>query len=383
MKKLLVLMLLWLSAVAPCFAQGAMEAFTLTGPLLTSPQLFRLNPEQYNHHFEFPLPNDGKLQVDFLRLSDWGEKNQLKAIIEAAANQVRMLKDSFRNNYSTKLLEMNIPIDGKVIALNYLEEEKGKRQLAYKDGTYYQLKTSFDTIRIIKNVGIRTKPLVDSGLVQVQYTFILKDINDITNLEGNPEAVDKIGNLTDEAIIKYRKEWNNQDARTHQLNLMYDPAKEKVVKASSDNNSGLFKYIDIYVGLGAIFYTNNSVSPYLEESIAYLIPSRSKMQPFVGFNLTGFGLFNTNGKAAGNASYLSYNLEYGVCKRGFAFMQQKSSIMLGVMRVEGADKTTSALFHMGFTFGFNSFLSGGFNIATDFKKNSDKAVMGVHFKFNL
>lgn len=382
MKKLFVLMLLWLSAAATCFAQGAMSWFAVTDPALTPSQLFRLNPEQYNHHFEFPLPNNGTLQVDFLRLSDWGEKNQLKAITEAAADQVNMLKDSFSNNYSIKLLEMNIPIDGKIIALNYIEEGNGKRQLAYKDGNYYQLKTGFDTIRVIKNVSIRTKPLTDSGLVQIQYTFILKDINDIIALANDKKTIDKLGNHADETISKYRSQWNNQDARTHQLNLKYDPTSEKMVKESSNNNSGLFKYIDIYLGVGAMVYTNNSVSPYFEESIAYLIPSRSKMQPFVGFNLSGFGFFNTNG-SAGNASYLSYNLEYGVCKRGFAFMQQKSSIMLGVMRVQKPQQTTSHLFHMGFTFGFNSFLSAGFNAATDFKKNSDKAVLGVHFKFNL
>jgi hypothetical protein len=382
MKKLFGLMLLWLSAAAPCLAQGAMTSFTVTDPISSSPQLFHLNPEQYNHHFEYPLPNDGKLQVDFLRLSDWEGKGPLKAITEAAANQVNMLKDSFNSNYSTKLLEMNIPIDGKVIALNYLEEEKGKRQLAYKEGTYYQLKTGFDTVRVIKNVGIRTKPLTDSGLVQVQYTFILKDINDLVTLANDPETINKIGDLTDEAVNKYRNQWNNQDARTHQLSLEYDPAKEKVVRASSNNNSGLFKYFDVYMGIGAMVYTNNSVSPYFEESIAYLIPSRSKMQPFVGFNLSGFGFFNTNG-SKGNASYLSYNFEYGICKRGFAFMQQKTSIMLGVMRVQNPDQTKNHLFHMGFTFGFNSFFSAGFNAATDFKKNSDKSILGVHFKFNL
>lgn len=382
MKKLLALMLLWLSVTTACFAQGAMQSFTVTDPLLTSVQLFHLNPEQYNHHFEFPLPNDGTLLVDFLRLSDWGIKNQLQTVTEAAANQVKMLKDSFNNDYSTKLIEMNIPIDGRVIALNYIEEGKGKHQLAYKDGSYYQLKTGFDTIRVVKNIGIRTHPLTDSGLIQVQYTYILKDLNDITTLADDPTAIEKIGNLTDETIGHYRNKWNNQDARTHQLSLKYDPAKEKVVKANTAEASGLFKYFDIYLGIGAMIYTNNSVSPYFEESIAYLIPSRTKMQPFVGFNVSGFGFFNTNG-SIGNASYLSYNLEYGLCKRGFSFMQQKSSIMLGLMRVQSPDQTKSELFHMGFTFGFNSFLSAGFNAATDFRKKSDKAILGVHFKFNL
>ncbi|MFA6057791.1 MAG: hypothetical protein WC756_06315 [Taibaiella sp.] len=380
MKKLFVLMLLWLSVAAPCFAQGVMESSVVTDREKPGTQLFHLNPEQYNHHFEFVLPNDGMLKVDFLRLSDWGERNHLKAITAAAANQVKMLKDSFNNNYSTKLLEMNIPMDGKVIALNYQETEKGKRQLAYKDGTHFQLKTSFDTIRVIKNVGIRTKPHTDSGLVQVQYTFILKDINDIMALANDPEAVDKLGNLADETIGKYRNQWNNQNARSHQLNLKYDPVTEKIVKANTDNSSGIFKHIGIYVGVGAIVYSN-SISPYFEEGIAFLIPSGTKkLQPFVGVNITAFGFLNTTGN---KYNYASYNLEVGYCKKGFAFMPQKSSMMFGLMRKQFSGQNDSYMFHMGFTLAFNSFLSGGFNLASDMKKNSDNAIMAVNFKFNL
>lgn len=373
-------MLLWLSAAAPCFAQGVMESALETNPGTRSSQLFRLSPEQYNHHVEFPLHNDGILQVDFLRLSDWGAQNQLKSVTAAAANQVKLLKDSFSNNYSTKFLAMNIPVDGKVLALNYQEEGKDKRQLAYKEGTYYQLKTGFDTVRVIKNVGVRTKPGSDSGLVQVQYTFILKDINDITTLAEDPDVVNNMGNLADEAIAKYRAQWNNQDARSHQLSLKYDPAKDKVVTANTVNNTGMLKYIGIYVGVGAMVYSN-TISPYFEEGIAFLIPSRAgKLQPFVGLNLTAFGFLNTTGN---KYNYASYNLEFGYCKRGFAFMPQKTSLMMGLMRKQTDGQANRYMFHMGFTTAFNSFLSGGINFGTDFKKKSNNSFIGVNFKFNL
>jgi hypothetical protein len=383
MKKIIVLTLLWLSITTSCFAQGAMASSMDNGIKARTAQMFNLTPEQYNHHFEFTLPDDGRLEIDFLRLSDWGEKNQLQMVAEAAARQVKMLKDSFKNGYTTKLLEMNIPIDGKVIALNYGEQETGSHQLAYKEGTYYQLKTGFDTIRVVRNVGVRTKPLTDSGLVQVQYTFILKDINDIIELSGNPATMANLGTVIDGEVAKYRKKWNNQDGRAHQLNLTYDPTNEKMKGVETQDRTGILKYIDVYVGVGAMFYTNNSVSPYFEETIAYLIPSRvKKMQPFIGANITGFGYLYTN-KQQTSPGYISYNLEFGYCKRGSSFMSQKSSMMLGVMKVNNPDLTNSYLFHLGFTLGFNSFLSGGFNIGSDYKKGSAKSVLGVNFKFNL
>lgn len=383
MKKIFVLIVVCFCCTHQySFAQGAMSSLLENQPSAVPPQLFRLNPAQYNNHFDLALPNNGKLIVDFLRLSDWGTQNQLQAVAELAANQVRLLKDSFVHNYSNKLLEMNVPVNGQVISVNYEEDESGKRQLAYKDGNYYQLKSGFDTIRVVKNIGIRTSPQVDSGLIQVQYTFVLKDINDIQAFTDNPGILERIGNMTDSAINRQRRNWSYQDASHHTFNLTYNP--EAKTPLDVDNEAGSFlpfvnKRLGLFLGIGAAFYTNNSVSPYLDETIAYLIRARGKMQYFVGANLTGFGFLSSNGN---KASYVSGNFEYGVCKKAPGFMQQKSSILLGVMqKTENVNKFT--MFHMGFNFGLNSFLTAGFNFATDFKKDSEHGMILVNFKFNL
>ncbi len=383
MKKILVLLAVCLSCTQHyIFAQGAMSPLTDEPPPRLPPQLFRLNPEQYNNHFNFTLPNDGKLIVDFLRLSDWGAQNQLQDVAVLAANQVKLLKDSFVHNYTSKLIEMNVPINRQVLSVNYQEDESGKRQLAYKYGDYYQLKSGFDTIRVVLNIGIRPKPRIDSGLIQIQYTFILKDINDIQAIAADPAVLQQIGDKADSAINRQRRNWSNQDASHHTFMLTYNP--DAATPMTADNEGGTFlpflnKRINIYLGIGAAFYTNNAVSPYLDESIAYMIRSRRKMQYFVGANLTGFGFLNSNGN---KASYISYNLEYGVCRKAEGFMQQKTSIQLGVMdKTDNGHKVT--LFHMGFNFGFNSFLSGGINYGTDFKKDSEHNLFLVNFKFNL
>lgn len=383
MKKILVLILLWLGYTGTGLAQQTgLAAFGETEPPATPAQLFQLNPEQYNNHFDFVLPDNGRLFVDFLRLSDWGSENQLQAIAETAATQVRLLKDSFTTNYSTKLLTLNIPVNGKIISVNYKEDDREQHQLAYKDGDYYQLKTGFDTIRVIKNTGIRTKPEVDSGLIQVQYTFVLKDINDIQVLADNPETLQRIGMTADSAVNKQRRRWSRQDAMHHSFSMKYDPnAPRPLVTDNGDGSAFSFirKRIGISLAVGFATYTNNSVSPYFDESLSYLIPTRGKMQYFAGVNATAFGYMNLNGD---QSYYTSYNVEYGLCKKSTGFMQQKTSMQIGLMRRFNVPQPYN-MFHMGFNFGFNSYLSAGFNVASDFKKNSNRNLLLVNFKFNL
>lgn len=384
MKKILVLLYLLTALSHSAGAQSLLQTmYDDRKPV--SNQMFQLNPEQYNHHFDFQLPNDGRLLVDFLRLSDWGEQNQLARITGIAAEQARALRDSFTSDYSTKLLEVNIPIDGKIIALNYSEETGGKKQMAYKDGVYYQLKTGFDTIRVIRNAGIRQKPLTDSGLIQVQYTFVLKDISDIGALAEHPAAIETIGRLADEAIARQKKRWNKPDAIYHRFDLKYVPGDKEPMKA--DNHDGAFmaftsRMIGIYIGFGAAVYNNNtnSISPFIDESVAYLIPSRTRLQPFVGLNLTTFGFLTSNSV---QKVFTSYNFEYGVCSRkSRGFMQQRTSLVIGLMTVRNTGDPVDML-HLGCNFGLNNFLSAGFSVASDFKKDSKNSLLNINFKFNL
>ncbi len=379
MKKILAFILLCLGSTTICPAQQTgIAVFGEQGPVPSQTQLFQLNPEQYNHHFDFILPNNGKLKIDFLRLSDWGTENQLQTIAATAAIQAKLLKDSFQSNFSSKLIALNIPIDGKIISVKYREDESEKSQLAYKEGSYYQLKTSFDTIRVVKNIGIRTKPKIDSGLIQIQYTFVLKDINDIQAFVRDPSILQNIGRSADSAVHKQRSRWPRQDARIYTLNLQYNPDAPKPMTV--DNGNVLIdKRIGLSLAVGFATYTNNSISPYFDESVAYLFRARGRMRYFIGFNITAFGYMNTN---SDKSYFTSYNLEYGLCRNVPGFMQQKTSVQIGLMRKFNAPETYN-VFHLGFNFGFNSYLSGGFSFARDFKKNSTRNLLLVNFKFNL
>lgn len=345
--------------------------------------LYSISPDQYNHHFEYQLPNDGLLKIDFLRLSDWGNKNMLQQITNIAATQVSQLKDSFQSDYSEKLLEINIPINNKVLSVNYNEDGKNKNQLAYKDGTYYQLKTGFDTIRIVKNIAIKTKPLIDSGLVQVQYTFILKDIKDIQPLDNDPALMERLGYMTDSVINEQRKTWHRQDATSHNLTLTIDANKNDSLHAYNDRGKYAYgRHIGLYIALGAIVY-NSNLAPYTDVSLAYFFPTRGKMQGFAGFNVNAFGLVTGNARTmtTTRAIYTTYNAEIGLCKKDMPLMAQKTSFVAGIMTI----RDEKALFNMGFNIGINRFASVGLNIAGNFKKrdNGGRYVYGINFKFNL
>lgn len=378
MKHIIVLALCIAGSLSMCHAQSFLEQST--DEQSPSPQLFRLNDGQKNHHIHAALPNNGTLDIDFLRLSDWGTRNDLYDIAKIAAAQAVMLRDSFLYAGSTKTLEVNIPMDKQVISVNYREDNSQKNQLAYKNNTYYQLKSGFDTIRVVKNVGIRTSPSRDSGLIQVQYTFILKELQDLQPLVENPDALNRTGETVDSFIAVKRRHWGNEDAYHHTLTLQYDADKpDKIKNARSPALFG--KYVGIYLGFGAIVY-ENSISPYLEETIAYLVPSNGKIQGFVGLNVSVFGLLSNSSGLLNSTYYGAMNLEFGSCKKTTGLMQQKTSIAIGTLYSSVNDKRTY-MFNMGFNYGINSFLSAGFNFASDFKKKTDNSFWGVHFKFNL
>lgn len=344
-------------------------------------KLYTIKPGQQNHHFVYSLPNDGTLLIDFLRLSDWGSENKLSAIAATAAGQVAHFRDSFRSATSAKTISINIPIDEQVLSVNYSEDLQDQNQMAYKNGTYYRLKTSFDTLRIVKNVAVRTKPHSDSGLIQVQYTFILKNLDDIRDLVKDPDLLPRLGSITDSVIARKRKTWRKQDGTGHNVTLFVDANKNDSMSVRNNINGDGFQRIGLSVSLGAITY-NSAISPYGEIGIAYLFPGISKTQPFIGFNMGAFGLVSTNGKTLSTTKggYATYSLEMGICRKGMSFMSGKTSILLGIMTVHDE----KSLFNMGINVAVSRLASIGLNLGANFKKaeNGGRYVYGINFKFN-
>jgi len=343
-------------------------------------QLFDLTPHQYNYRFNITLPNDGLLRVDFLRLSDWKEKNQFLHIATMAALHVNRLKDSFNAGHSAKKIALNIPVDEKVVSVSYKEYDQDPRKLAWKDGEYYDLKTGFDTIVVIRNIGVREKPLIDSGLIQVKYTFILKSLEDVNTLVNDPSVLEGAGNKIDSTIIAISKTWRRKDADFHTIHINYHPGDKKEIKTYVEAGpvDALFNRMGMNIGFGGIMY-HNTVSPYFDLAYAYLVPGNNKVQGFIGINLISFLRYNSD--MTYNRSYASVNVEFGICKAGSNFIHKKTSLFAGIMYTDF--KGQKPMFSFGVNYGVTSYLSAGMIVGTNFKEDKNNNLIGINFKFNL
>ena len=384
-----------IAAITLCFLLAYSSSYAQTGAtdinsyrdLFSKPQLFDLNEQQENHHFHIKLPDDGILDIDFQRLSDWGARNHLNDLAAMANIQVQHLKDSFQHDYSSKLIAVNIPVAQDIISIRYEEDATQRNQLAYRNGSYYQLKSGFDTIRIIKNTGVRLKPGIDSGIVQIRYNFILKDLNDLDKLVQNPATLEHIGNELDAVIAEKRKKWKNEDADQYQLTLDYDKSREKPMEIISDKENAtpfLNRKILLYSAFGAAIF-KNSIAPFIEGTLAYRLPPLRKSERFIGLNYYYFPQFNSDFSL--NRNYVALNLEYGIFgtqKRGSGFMQQKTSVAIGIMfdNFKKEEKLLNFALNYGVTRNFTISMGGGWNLKT-YNSGNSRGIFYVNFKFNL
>lgn len=347
--------------------------------------IFELQPFQKNHQISVQLPNEGVLTIDFLRLSDWGEKNELQKLSAIASKQIANIADSFKHASSSKTVALNVPLDEQVISLAYYENNGFGTQLAYKDNEYYQLKTSFDTLRIIRNKAIRTTPEFDSGLVQVGYTFSLKNLDDINSLIADEALMQRIGDSIDTKIGLYRKRWSHQDARSHQLSMTYNSTKEEAVQADAVGSS-LFPFLRnrfaLYLGVGGILF-NNQLAPIADMTLAYVFPSNKTSKLYVGLNTYSFATFDGNLKPIG--SYASYNMEFGIFRGGRGLMRSKTSLAYGVMIRDYPNEKKRVMFNTVLNWGVTSYMTVGLNAAStlNFNNKKDIGMIAVHLKFNL
>lgn len=386
MKSKFALLVLCLS-MAQSYSHAQADDITAFDEHFDSPQLFDLNEQQENHHFHIKLPNDGILDIDFQRLSDWGEKNHLNDLAALANIQVQHLKDSFQHDYSSKLIAINVPVDQDIISIHYEEDARQRNQLAYRNGTYYQLKTGFDTVRIVRNTGVRLKPGKDSGVVQIRYNFILKSLDQLDYLVQNPSILENIGNELDNVIASKRKKWKKQDADYYQLTLDYDKDRKEPMKVISDQENSMpffNRKILIYSSVGMVVF-KNSIAPLIEATIAYRLPALRKTERFIGLNYIYFPQFNSD--LSFNRNYCAVNVEFGVFgshKGGTGLMRQKTSVALGVMfdNFTNEEKMLNFAINYGVSSNITASFGGAWNLKS-YNSGNSRGILYVNFKFNL
>jgi len=201
-----------------------------------SKELFNIPDEELSHHFSVALPQNGFLLVEFKNLSYWKDNGAFSKVVAAADMVADNYKDSMLNERSSKLLEVRIPIKNEPITARLHQSYDNANVLSFSPEGKAILKLGMDTIRLVKTLEEKTVAK-ETEKVQIRYTFLLKDVNQIHELAQDKQWMSEISGMIDSVVNVYRNKWHQQDAWFHSLYVNYDPAKKDAQRLVINNRA--------------------------------------------------------------------------------------------------------------------------------------------------
>ncbi len=242
-------------------------------------KLFNLSEDKQNHFFKVALPDDNFLLIDFYRMSYWPDSSDLQTICDIAASTVDNVQGSFDNPNTSKLVSIHAPASNKPITVKLKDNDDGSELMVISKGESSPLKVGMDTVRVLKTYK-KTKDKKEDKevLAQVQYTFILKDLSDMSVIAGNKAIIKDVAETLDKVVKEKRSKWNKQDVWYHKIAVDYKPMETKNSKKlviTNPESPGIFKGIDFGYYIGATIF-RNTVAPSLEVGGSYQFPLRQK-----------------------------------------------------------------------------------------------------------
>lgn len=284
-----------------------------------SDRLFSLDEKNTNYRFTAELPGSNFLIIEWGQLSTWQDKGDLQHIIALAKQYYSGIQDSFTGSTSAKRLDIHIPISGEPATVMYCEHAVANKALLVKGKIQAPLKMNMDTIRILRTLSEK-EIRKETKLMQMQYTFLLKDIDQIKTLEENKMMTDNISHTFDSVIVEYRKRWYKQDKWTHNLNVNYhplsnDPKKRVDVKRlREEDNSGRFYKASEVEWRAGVTLLHNTLCPVLDLGYSYKWQSKEVEYSYVRGSLSQ--IYQLRSGSSGNPpnSISFFNIEYGWLK---------------------------------------------------------------------
>lgn len=232
-------------------------------------ELFELEAEQYNHIFQAVLPQDNFLLIDFEKMSYWPETAALQMIFDIASKAVVESRDSFATSLTSKRIDVHVPVKNRPIQLRLNNHDDGTRMLVLNYDQQAPLKLGMDTIRVFKTFAVEKDKWNDEHRSEIQYTFILKDIEEIIKLADNDELIASIAHTFDSVVQYRRNRWKKEDTWYHQIGIRYAPTEmEKDKQLQVKKGRGFLKGLDANYYIGASLF-RNSLTPYLEAGGSY------------------------------------------------------------------------------------------------------------------
>lgn len=253
--------------------------------------LFGLKSHEYNHIFQVAMPGDNFLLIDFEKMSSYPDAQMLSTIFDIAATTAQQTKDSFASAITSKRVDVHVPVKNAPLQLRLKEHNDGTDMLVLTYDQQAPLKLGMDTIRVFKTMSVTTNKEEKEVRKEVQYTFILKDINDIAKLNDNKELIISIAHTLD-SVVQYRRDkWKREDTWYHEVGIKYTPMetdakKQLIVK----KRAGLWKAIDADYYIGASLF-RNSLTPYLEVGASYKWPGSVGEYDYIKLSLSTLAHF--------------------------------------------------------------------------------------------
>jgi hypothetical protein len=252
--------------------------------------LFSLDESDVNFHFTVALPGGNFIIIEWDRLSYWRDKADLQNIIAIAKAYESQIDDSFHEKTSAKLIGLHLPVGNNPVTMMYSEHSAGSNVMIFKDNRPEPLKMNMDTIRVVKTLDekvVKSK----TELVQLQYTFLLKDIGQIQSLDNDPALIEKIAYTFDSIVMKYRRRWSAQDSWDKNLTVNYYPLQQKHQLTAVVNNAGpngkSYTPLEIEYNLG-ISLVRSTLCPYVDGGISYKWPTVKKSFLFARVSYSAF-----------------------------------------------------------------------------------------------
>lgn len=270
--------------------------------------LFELEAYKQNHIFQAVMPGDNFLLIDFYRMSYWPDSAMLPMIFEAAKKAATGVSDSFANALTSKRVDVHMPVDNSPLQVRITDHHNAD-MVVLQYGQQSPLKLGMDTIRILKTVAVTKDKEGNEQRDEIQYTFILKDIDEIIKLADNKQLIADIARTFDREVQYRRSRWKREDTWYHTMGIRYTATGDRKTEVKKEMGF-ISKALGVTYYLGASVFMNN-VTPNIEIGVSYRWPGDIGEYDYVRFSTSTLAHFERNSERQYNfynSSFLGFEL---------------------------------------------------------------------------
>lgn len=339
------------------------------------------------HHFQVDLPEQISFKVALLALDDWNDNDFSDVVTNRIRKHIQYFEDSINKNATLQnLLYIESKPDAGFEKLNFRQLIPVQSEIVFKEGNYYNLKSSMDSLYYTYFVATpRAARGAEDSLHQSLITITAKSLTDLNSL-SNAE-VRKVQQQLDSMVQAAKFKVANYHNPLYSSNSRWSLAASGAQTSGFSSTKPFAQVLNNFtlgVGFGAVVF-NNSISPTLELNMGYVLKRSKQNATFIGLNYSLFSEIDLRNRD-NTIGYLPLNIEFGTISNNVGLMQRKTSIGYGVMikttRQSGSSKTYY-LPNMQLNFALSNTLSSSLIMATQLKKDPDHYVFGVSLKYNL